>query len=83
MLKKNIQIGQTIGRKEMKNLKGGYDPCRPRILRSCNYSFSTAAACSDWAYGTGADSFTFNTSNCYCCAITYVEYSGPDCLMPV
>jgi hypothetical protein len=82
MLKKNMQIGQAIDRKEMKDLKGGIGPCGPRTLRSCTYSFSTAAACCDWALGRGADSFSFDTSTCYCCALTFVEYYGPGCMIP-
>jgi hypothetical protein len=73
MLKKNVQIGQAIGRKEMKNVKGGIDPCLPRFVRVCTYAYNNANDCCNWALSRGTSDFTFNASNCQCCAITTIE----------
>jgi hypothetical protein len=73
MLKKNMQIGQAIGRKEMKDLKGGIGPCGTTSIYSyCTNSFNNSSACLSWALSIGAHYSSFNPANCQCCSLTYV-----------
>jgi hypothetical protein len=83
MIRKNKLAGQPVSRTEMKNVRGGIMPCGSGIVRSCNYNYSNADACCNWAFSQGADDFTFNTSTCQCCALYYVDRPcGPEYQIP-
>jgi hypothetical protein len=83
MIRKNKNIGQSVSRKEMQQVRGGLGPCPGGVYRRCTYQFNNANACCDWAFAQGADDFSFNTSTCQCCALFYVDGPcGPDIQVP-
>jgi hypothetical protein len=77
MIKKISQLGKTLAANEQKNVKGGIILCGG-TRRRCTYQFNNVDACCNWAFGLGADDFTFNPSNCQCCALYYLDpcYDG-------
>jgi hypothetical protein len=74
MIRKISQIGNALSAKEQKQISGG-GYCFAGSY--CTFQFATAAACQNWAINEeGAQRYTFNTSNCQCCA-RYYEPCGP------
>jgi hypothetical protein len=81
MFKKNSQLGQKLNAKDLKTVKGGII-CGEYIRRRCTYAYTNADACCTWALGQGADDFTFNPTNCQCCALLYMYNPCDGYLIP-